>query len=128
MKKILIVSFILSLFIICVCNFVYATGNVDMNLTSSRPYVDSTVYGSNSNTNSNTDNNMNTNDNVTDTSNVASTPDDLTPYTPSPDISVGSTAALSSSSLSLSNILNIILIVLGILLVLFAIAILIRMR
>ena len=126
MKKILIVSFIFSLFIICVSSFVYATGNVDMNLTTSRSSVDSTVYGSNSNTNIN--NNMNTNDNVTDTSNVASTPEDMSPYTSSPDISVGSTAALSSSSLSLSNILNIILIVLGILLVLFAIAILIRMR
>lgn len=40
----------------------------------------------------------------------------------------GSTAALSESSITLSNIINIILIVLGILLVLFAIAILLRIR
>ena len=43
-------------------------------------------------------------------------------------ITVGTSAALSSSDLALSNILNIILIVLGILLVLLAIAILIRLH
>lgn len=44
------------------------------------------------------------------------------------EISVGSSAGISQSSLSLSNILNILLIVIGILLVLFAIAILIRLH
>ncbi|MCI8519427.1 MAG: hypothetical protein HFJ51_05080, partial [Clostridia bacterium] len=40
----------------------------------------------------------------------------------------GSSAALSSSTLGFSDILNIILIVIGVLLILFAIAILIRLR
>ena len=56
-----------------------------------------------------------------------STPPASTSSIPSPSLP-GSTAALSESSLTLSNILNIILIVLGILLVLFAIAISLRIR
>lgn len=121
MKKIFIVSFIISLFMICVCSLVYAT-DVDMNLTS-----DPTVYGSNTNTNTNT--NIDTNENnIDNTANADYSLDGTDSYSPNADITVGSTAALSSTNLSLSNILNIILIVLGILLVLFAIAILIRMR
>ncbi len=112
MKKILIFSFIFSLIMLCFSNLVQATG-IDMNL-SSNSASDGTVYGSNTNTN--TDSNTNTNSNTNVGSSLSTT------------FPVGSTAALSSSDLSLSNILNIILIVLGILLVIFAIAILTRMR
>lgn len=117
MKRLLILSFIFVLAIICMSSLVYAS-DIDMNL-STNPASDNTVYGSETNTNTNTN-----------TENTLGATSGQAPTTISPDtsVSVGSTAALSSSNLSLSNILNIILIVLGILLVLFAIAILIRMR
>lgn len=121
MKKLFMISFMLSLIIICACGLVYAT-DVNMNLTSNSSIVDNTVYGSDINQNENINSNVNNMDNTN------SALDATGSYTPSPDFSVGATAALSSTNLSLSNILNIILIVLGILLVLFAIAILIRMR
>lgn len=117
MKKILTISTILFFIIFLIGNFVYASGNVNMNLTSGGQ--DSTVYGS-QNPNARTEN---TNQNVTNNINNSATQNQST-INPT----VGSTAALSSSSLSLSNILNIILIVLGVLLVLFAIAILLRLR
>jgi len=109
MKKLLIFSLIFVLAIVFASNLVYAA-DIDMNLTSdgiADVSTDGTVYGSEPQ-------NTNTTTSVPTSSNTGT--------------SVGSTAALSSSNLGLSNILNIILIVLGILLVLFAIAILIRMR
>ena len=115
MRKFLVISVIFTLILTFANSLVYASG-IDMDLGSSltssnaetnstSALLDTTVYGS-------------------QTPTVTTQPDSSYDAT----ISVGSTAALSSSSLSLSNILNIILIVLGILLVLFAIAILIRMH
>ena len=126
MKKILIFSIIFALFTMCASSLVYATG-IDMNLTTNGTTPSEGTP--------NTDVNANT---IADTNTVGTeaqgeldnTGAGLPQTTPTPDtpVSVGSTSALSEPSLTLSNILNIILIVLGILLVLFAIAILIRMR
>ena len=99
MRNFLIISIIFSLILIFASSFVYAS-SVNMDLGS-----DSTVYGSQP---------------------VIS--DDQPSSSYDATISVGSAAGISESSLSLSNILNIILIVLGILLVLFAIAIMIRLH
>lgn len=114
MKKILTISTILFFIIFLIGNFVYASG-INMNLTSNNTNTDSTVYGSS---------------NSTTAGNTTKAPESnsLTQNQAKINPNVGSTAALSSSGLSLSNILNIILIVLGILLVLFAIAILLRLR
>lgn len=116
MKKVLVFSLIFALTMVFLCTLVCAS-DVNMNLLSNSG-IDSTVYGSDSNTNSNTNTNTNTNNTVAPAPTTS----------PNTNISVGSTGALSSSNLTLSNILNIILIVLGILLVLFAIAILTRIR
>ena len=117
MRKVLIFSLILALIVLFANNFVFASG-VNMNLVNTNTNTnggtntngnDDTVYGT-----------ANINQNVVSRSN---TEVDTTLAS-----SIGSTAALSETNLSLSNILDIILIVLGILLVLFAIAILIRMH
>jgi len=105
MKKLLIFSFIFTLVTLFTSNLVFA-GSVDMNLTSNQG-EDSTLYRTSSD------------------EDYLSNPDSSSLDS---DVSIGSTGALSSSNLSLSNTLNIILIVLGILLVLLAIAILIRIR
>ena len=110
MKKFLVIFVIFALILAVSNSLVHASG-IDMNLSASTQTTntnepDTTVYGSQ----------------------VSSST--TTQLAPSYDatVSVGSTASISESTLSLSNILNIILIVLGILMVLFAIAILIRMR
>ena len=121
MRKILIFSIILFI-VLCCCNTLVKGANISMDLDANQQSVpqqnqndienetddfdnDSTVYGT-----------ENENDqSFTDTSIDA-------------PLTVGTSAALSSSDLALSSILNIILIVLGILLVLLAIAILIRLH
>ena len=103
MKKVLIFSIIFAILMLFASTLVYAS-EIDMNLTDGSS-SDSTVYGS---------------------SNPADTPREQS--TVSPTQFPSTSAALSETNLTLSNILNIILIVLGILLVLFAIAILLRLR
>ena len=105
MKKILIFSSVFILLVAFSSNLVYATG-IDMDLTASGN--DGTVYGTAPSQPTPTETSTNSNADI--------------------PVTIGTTAALSESSLSLSNILNIILIVLGVLLILFAIAILTRMR
>ena len=120
MRKFLVVSVIFTLILTFASSLVYASG-IDMNLNAN--------IVSTGNTNTNT----NTNTNEPDMT-VYGSPAPVSPAntqsssTFDTTVSVGSTAGISESSLSLSNILNIILIVLGILLVLFAIAILIRIH
>ena len=121
MKKILIFSIILFV-IVFFCNIIVNATDISMDLGSTNAQVDSqqgqdndqnvtynqadsTVYGTQSD----------------ETESLADTSVDV-------PVTVGASAALSSSDLALSNILNIILIVLGILLVLLAIAILIRLH
>lgn len=121
MKKILIFSIILFV-IVFFCNTIVNATDISMDLGGASEQVDSqqdqgndqnvaedqsdsTVYGTQSEK----------------TESLADTSVDV-------PVTVGTSAALSSSDLALSNILNIILIVLGILLVLLAIAILIRLH
>ncbi len=122
MKKILIFSIILFV-ILFFCNTLVNATNISMNLDETQGQStsstnddaldsnaeDSTLYGTE------TENNNN-NQGAPSETNIES------------PVTVGTSAALSSSDLALSNILNIILIVLGILLVLLAIAILIRLH
>ena len=108
MRKVLVFSTIFFVFMLFASSFVFAS-EIDMNLANSDE-TDYTVYGSSSN--------------HADDTNTASPTLNSNLSTSLP----GSTSAISESSLTLSNILNIILIVLGILLVLFAIAILLRIH
>ena len=109
--------------IIFLANTIVFASDVDTNLPNDNVDDDQTVYGSDY-----------------DAVNEAQTPEpqnaDQDLYAGNPNtsssttapINVGSTASLSSSSLSLPTIVNIILIVIGILLILLGIAILIRMH
>ena len=122
MKKVLIFSIMFILVMMFASSFVYATG-IDMNLTTN-----GTVSGTETATNDVSNTNTVGTDTQGEVVNSGDTSTQTTTPTPDTTVSVGSSAALSEPSMTLSNILNIILIVLGILLVLFAIAILIRMR
>lgn len=122
MNKIFKISLVLFAVIFLANTIVFAS-DLDANLPNDNVDDDQTVYGSDY-----------------DAVNEAQTPE---PQNASPNldagspntntsttapINVGSTASLSSSSLSLPTIVNIILIVIGILLILLGIAILIRMH
>ncbi len=89
---------------------VVCASGIDMDLEANEA-GDDTVYGSSQN--------------VASTTNTTTTTTNEASHT---QIPVGTTAALSSSSLELPTIVNIILIVIGILLILLGIAILIRMH
>lgn len=131
MNRILKISLILFAIIILASTAVQATG-IDMNLSSNTSNT--------TNTTNNTNNNNVVDDtvlggNVNGASNTANTSNVSTMTTGNQqELSQGqinqptSSAALSSSTLGISNIINIILIVLGLLLILLGIAILIRLR
>lgn len=110
MGKILRILPLLLAFVFLVNVSIVCASGIDMDLEANEA-GDDTVYGSSQNTTS------------TPTTNSATTN-----QTSRTQIPVGSTAALSSSSLELPTIVNIILIVIGILLILLGIAILIRMH
>ena len=104
MKKFFSISLIIFTFLLLINNVVFASG-IDMNLSSSNANEDSTVYGSSQ-----------------------TSPTNTNARTVSSSTNASSTAALSSSNLDISVIVNIILVVVGIVLILLGIAILIRMR
>ncbi len=109
--------------IIFLANTIVLASDVDANLPNDNVDNDQTVYGSDYdavNEAQTPEPQNNEQDLNAEVSNVNSS-------TTAP-INVGSTASLSSSSLSLPTIVNIILIVIGILLVLLGIAILIRLH
>ena len=118
MKKILIFSIILFV-IIFFCNTIVNATDISMDLGSNSEQVDSQQdQGNNQNVAENQADSTVYGTQNDETESLADTSVDV-------PVTVGTSAALSSSDLALSNILNIILIVLGILLVLLAIAILI---
>lgn len=97
--------FVILFLIITISNICYATGDVVMDLNSS---VDNTTIGAT--------------DNVED-KNIVDAEDTIE------DISVGTDYDVSNSSeLSISNIINIILIVVGIVLILLGIAIILKLK
>lgn len=119
MKKILRFSLILFTFLV-LANFTFVSASgINMNLSGNNSTTnssDETVYGSNSNANADSNVTTDVPENTNANSNTGT------------QIPINSSAALSSSNLELSTVINIILIVLGILLILLGIAILIRLR
>ena len=121
MRKILMFSIILFV-IVFFCNTIVNATNISMDLGSANEQVDSQQSQNND---------QNVADNQEDSTVYGTQSDEtesLADTSVDVPVTVGTSAALSSSDLALSNILNIILIVLGILLVLLAIAILIRLH
>lgn len=121
MNKILKISLIIFVMIILASTAVQAAG-INMNLSSNT---------SNTTNTANTANNVNVADDTVlgeNTSNVSTTTGNDQERSQSQINQPTASAALSSSTLGISNIINIILIVLGLLLILLGIAILIRLR
>ena len=130
MKKIFKISLVL-LALLLIHTVVFATDiNTDNPDGTQAETQDQTVYGNENPEEEENEEEQNTNtvgNTVQPMSNTERTPVTSNSSTTAP-VNVGSTAALSSSNLPLMTIINIILIVIGLLLILFAIAILIRLR
>ena len=127
MKKIFKISLVLFALLL-IHTVVFATDiNTENPDGTQAETQDQTVYG-----NENPEEEENQDDDAVENTTLPMSNNERTPVTSNSSttapVDVGSTAGLSSSNLPLMTIINIILIVIGLLLILFAIAILIRLR